>query len=144
MLHLQLIVAVPARGAGCIWWIKFKNEWLDYVAVPVRGAGCIGIVEDGKGYAIKVAVPVRGAGCIVARSEKDAYARLLPSPRGVRVASNGIEVKSTSNKVAVPVRGAGCIQSPNIRRSTLSRGGCCPREGCGLHPGMWVYVLLYM
>ena len=65
MLHLQLIVAVPARGAGCIVSM-FDDFDIDYNQLPSpRG--------------VRVASITYGA---VKR-----YNSKLPSPRGVRVAS---------------------------------------------------------
>ena len=155
--HCRPAVAVPVRGAGCIIHSSLKLSWLilplpsprgvrvasrarrqgrarHEVAVPVRGAGCIphGKQELQGQELHHFSVPVRGAGCIGVVRKKNNFITLLPSPRGVRVASSedcccyrrfwlpsprGVRVASIRaaqrslavRSVAVPARGAGCI-----------------------------------
>ena len=105
-----IVVAVPARGAGCIFHI-ITLMLLEYnVAVPARGAGCIHYEKPYRSFQ-EVAVPARGAGCIVlsllllCTSSTDGC-----RPRegcGLHLVS--IEFIAHPTPVAVPARGAGCI-----------------------------------
>ena len=154
--HCRPAVAVPVRGAGCIIHSSLKLSWLilplpsprgvrvasrarrqgrarHEVAVPVRGAGCIphGKQELQGQELHHFSVPVRGAGCIGVVRKKNNFITLLPSPRGVRVASKNDCCTRRRANVAVPARGAGCIKL-GIIIGILSVS-CRPREGCGLH-----------
>ena len=88
------LVAVPVRGAGCIPHGKqeLQGQELHHFSVPVRGAGCIGVVR-----------------------KKNNFITLLPSPRGVRVASKNDCCTRRRANVAVPARGAGCILQFKLR-----------------------------
>ena len=109
-VSIELVVAVPVRGAGCI------EATANYIGTSMNSCrpreGCGLHLETGSVYStgILVAVPVRGAGCIF-------YFKVtLMNPE----------------HVAVPVRGAGCIIP--IRSKKEQEEACCrPREGCGLH-----------
>ena len=57
----------------------------------------------------------------------------MPSPRGVRVASDAVLISIVrGTEVAVPARGAGCIAMAMLKYPNMLMS-CRPREGCGLH-----------
>ena len=108
------LVAVPVRGAGCIPHGKqeLQGQELHHFSVPVRGAGCIGVVR-----------------------KKNNFITLLPSPRGVRVASKNDCCTRRRANVAVPARGAGCIHEVlcgNLRLyvAVPARGAGCITKAC--------------
>ena len=64
-------------------------------------------------------------------TDKKDFEEVLPSPRGVRIASNTKTMNTTVTVVAVPARGADCIGC--TLAMVLIYHSCRPREGCGLH-----------
>ena len=105
------LVAVPVRGAGCIPHGKqeLQGQELHHFSVPVRGAGCIGVVR-----------------------KKNNFITLLPSPRGVRVASCNLNFDDGAKAPLPSPRGARAVSTAPLCTAPQA-ARCCPREGCGLY-----------
>ena len=80
-----------------------------------------------------VAVPVRGAGCILVGSIISSIIAGLPSPRGVRVASEPHGHRDRLRRGCRPREGCGLYPMSRLEERRAVFVSCRPREGCGLH-----------
>ena len=108
--NLQWSHPLPSpRGVRVASWWQDQGWHRCSVAVPARGAGCIEQIRETVDEVLGCR-PREGCGLHLKHIGEQLVLRLLPSPRGVRVASSLF-------------RSGG----------SLLRVGCRPREGCGLH-----------
>ena len=99
------------------------------VAVPARGADCIMIIAKRVTPIRLVAVPARGADCINTVIQVCQEFLMLPSPRGVRIASsNAMDTRCVILHVAVPARGADCILAVPVEK-TIEKLVAVPARG---------------
>ena len=151
------LVAVPVRGAGCIPHGKqeLQGQELHHFSVPVR-VRVASALSVRRITSSRCCRPREGCGLhrrtIVVRDD----VQMLPSPRGVRVASCNLNfddgakaplpsprgaravstaplLYSTAGGTLLSPRGVRAVSALSVRRITSSR--CCrPRGERGLHP----------
>ena len=101
------------------------------VAVPARGAGCIDL-QQGGGRECEGCRPREGCGLHRSMFTISIILSKLPAPRGVRIASMKFFAETCGYTLLSP-RGVRVASSLCSMTSTSTTTSCRPREGCGLH-----------